>query len=262
MSLIAMAVHDTEENKRSEYTLKTLRTLFETVDCNRHRIIIVDNGSCERTKYNLMTANSWKNEETDWKFSVIELPENIGTARAINEAWRTKLPNENLIKMDNDVVIYSDGWVDEMDRAIERDRNIGIVGLKRKDLIENPWRDDDYKSELKMLPHKDGEPWIIVEQVKHVIGTCQMYSAALIEKIGYLYQPNLYGYDDVLASHRSIIAGFYNCFLPHIEIDHIDTRETPYWQWKRNESAAANFEHQNLVHEYLTGKTPIYQDIY
>lgn len=255
MSLIAMAVHDTEENQRTDYTDKTLQSLTKTVDLSKHRVILIDNGSCGWTKDLLKEASIW------YDFEIITLPENIGTARAINEAWKTKLPGENLIKMDNDVVIYSDGWVDEMDRAIERDRNIGIVGLKRKDLIENPWRDDDYKSELKMLPHKDGEPWIIVEQVKHVIGTCQMYSAALIEKIGYLYQPNLYGYDDVLASHRSIIAGFYNCFLPHIEIDHIDTRETPYWQWKRNESAAANFEHQNLVHEYLNGKS-VYQDIY
>lgn len=262
MSLIAMAVHDTVENKRSEYTFKTLLSLAATVDFTKHRLIVVDNGSCDKTKEILYEASQWHiGIVENFNITVIRLKENIGTARAINRAWEMKLPNENLIKMDNDVVIYSDGWVDEMDRAIERDRNIGIVGLKRKDLIENPWRDDDYKSELKMLPHKDGEPWIIVEQVKHVIGTCQMYSAALIEKIGYLYQPNLYGYDDVLASHRSIIAGFYNCFLPHIEIDHIDTRETPYWQWKRNESAAANFEHQNLVHEYLNGKS-VYQDIY
>jgi hypothetical protein len=89
-----------------------------------------------------------------------------------------------------------------------------------------------------------------------------MYSAALIEKIGYLYQPGLYGYDDVLASHRSHVAGFYNCFLPHIEIDHIDNKETPYWQWKRIEAEKANFEQQKTVSEYLSGKRPIYYNPY
>ena len=258
MSLIAMAVHDTDENQRSEYTYQTLYSIRRTVDLHKHRLIVVNNNSCRRTTDMLDVMSKERHHE----FEVINLPENIGTAGAINLAWKTKQTGENLIKMDNDCVIHSAGWVDEMDRAIQRDTKIGIVGLKRKDLIENPWRSDDYKSELSMLPHQDFEPWIIVEKVKHVIGTCQMYSAALIEKIGYLYQPSLYGYDDVLASYRSQVAGFYNCFLPHIEIDHIDNRETPYWQWKRDEAAKGDIEHQRTVHEYLTGKRPIYYNPY
>lgn len=257
MSLVAMAVHDTDENQRSEYTYQTLYSLRRTVDLHKHRLFVIDNNSCRRTKEMLEVMS----KERHHKFTVITMPENVGTAGAINQAWKHKRTGENLIKMDNDCVIHSSGWVDEMDRAIERDPNIGIIGLKRKDLIENPWRNDDYKSELVMLPHKDFESWIIVEKVKHVIGTCQMYSAALIEKIGYLYQPSLYGYDDVLASYRSQVAKFYNCFLPHIEIEHIDNRETPYWQWKRNEAAKGDIEHQRTVHEYLTGKRSIYYEM-
>lgn len=255
MSLIAMAVHDTDENERTLLTDLTIKCLLRTVD-KEHRIIIVDNGSCDETKRLLRMYG------TDKMITVITNETNIGTAAAINLAWTTKRPGENLIKMDNDVVIHSAGWVDELDRAIERDPQIGIIGLKRKDLIENPWRLDAWQSELHMLSQHTGEPWIIVEKVKHVIGTCQMYSAALIEKIGYLYQPGLYGYDDVLACHRSQIAGFYNCFLPHIEIDHIDNKETPHWQWKRDEAEKKNFEQQKTVSEYLSGKRPIYYDPY
>lgn len=256
--MIAMCCHDSEENERSEYTYQTLYSLRRTVDLHKHRLFVIDNNSCRRTKEMLELMS----KERHHKFTVITMPENVGTAGAINQAWKHKRTGENLIKMDNDCVIHSSGWVDEMDRAIERDPNIGIIGLKRKDLIENPWRNDDYKSELVMLPHKDFEPWIVVEKVKHVIGTCQMYSAALIEKIGYLYQPSLYGYDDVLASYRSQVAKFYNCFLPHIEIEHIDNRETPYWQWKRNEAAKGDIEHQRTVHEYLTDKRSIYYNPY
>jgi len=256
MALIAMAVHDTGENQRTEYTEKTLQSLIKTVNLSKHRVILIDNGSCEGTKELLKDASIW------YDFEIITLPENLGTAGAINLAWKYKVEGENLIKMDNDVVIDSSGWVDEMEAAIERDPNIGIIGLKRKDLIENPWRSDDYKSEIVMLPHEDYQRWIIVEKVKHVIGTCQMYNHKLIEKIGYLYQPSLYGYDDVLASYRSQVAGFYNCFLPHIEIDHIDNRETPYWQWKREEAAKGDVEHQRTVSEYLSGKRPIYYNPY
>jgi len=253
-----MAVHDSDENQRREYNYQTVYSLKRTGDLHKHRLFVIDNNFCRRTKEMLEVMS----KERHHKFTVINMPENVGTAGAINQAWKHKRTGENLIKMDNDCVIHSSGWVDEMDRAIERDPNIGIIGLKRKDLIENPWRNDDYKSELVMLPHKDFESWIIVEKVKHVIGTCQMYSAALIEKIGYLYQPSLYGYDDVLASYRSQVAKFYNCFLPHIEIEHIDNRETPYWQWKRNEAAKGDIEHQRTVHEYLTDKRSIYYNPY
>lgn len=257
MSLLSMAVFDTDENKRSELTYQTLYSIRRTVDLSKHRLIVVDNGSCRRTKEMLSSMS----EERHFEFDVIWLPDNIGTAGAINEAWKRKRVGENLIKMDNDVVIHTKGWVDEMDRAIERDPQIGIIGLKRKDLIETPFRTDDFKSELFMLPHEPYEPWIIVEKAKHIMGTCQMYSAELIKKIGYLYQPSLYGYDDVLASYRSKLAGFYNCFLPHIEMDHIDNTPTDYWQWKRDEAAKVDIQHQRIVNEYLTGKRPIYHHV-
>jgi GT2 family glycosyltransferase len=225
MALIAMAVYDTEENKRSEYTEKTLESLL--TDINNHRVIIVDNGSCQKTKDILQDAAKLN------FVTIITNETNVGTAKAINQAWKLKKPGEHLIKMDNDVLINYTLWIEEMERAIERDPKIGIIGLKRKDLAENPWRNDWLKSELRMLPHEGGQPWIIVEDVNHVMGTCQMYNHRLIDKIGGLYQMDgIYGFDDSLASLRSQIAGFTNCFLPHIEIDHIDTGENPYQKEK------------------------------
>ncbi len=159
MSLIAMAVFDTEENQRSKYTRVTLECLEHTV--TDHRIIIVDNDSCEETKELLKAC----------PFEVITNTENVGTAKAINQAWAKREPKQHLIKMDNDVDINYLNWVDEMEEAIERDPLIGILGLKRKDLMENPFRNDMYKSELRMLPHYKGQRWIIVEDVAHVIET-------------------------------------------------------------------------------------------
>ena len=126
MSLVAMAVHDTDENQRSEYTYQTLYSLRRTVDLHKHRLFVIDNNSCRRTKEMLEVMS----KERHHKFTVITMPENVGTAGAINQAWKHKRTGENLIKMDNDCVIHSAGWVDEMDRAIERDPNIGIIGLK------------------------------------------------------------------------------------------------------------------------------------
>jgi GT2 family glycosyltransferase len=281
MALITMAVNDTVENKRTEYTIKTLLSLSETVDYRKHRLVIIDNNSCEQTKAFLseciraseyikvptkVVENLLVHRHNPLRFipvipalQVITLPENIGTARAINQAWKLRKEGEHAIKMDNDVVIHSSGWVDEMEEAIRRDNKIGQIGLKRKDCWECTWHaSDDFRSELKMLPQVPGERWIIVEEAKHIIGTCVMHSSNLLDKVGYLYQPSLYGYDDVLMSHRAHLAGFYSCFLPHIEIDHIDTGATAYQGWKERHSGEQTQAMIKLVYEMYNGIKPIY----
>jgi GT2 family glycosyltransferase len=251
MALISLAVWDTEENGRTEYTAKTLETLYLTVNTRKHRIIIVDNGSCEATQKLLNKAA---------RIEVIRLHENIGTAKAVNKAWQLRKPNANCVKMDNDVVIHSRDWVEDMERAIKLDPAIGIVGLKRKDCWEEPSRTDFYKSSLEMLPHVPGESWVVVERVNHVMGTCQMFNSALLDKIGYLYQPRLYGFDDALAAIRCQVAGFYSCFLPHIEIDHIDTGATAYQGWKEKHAGEDMAEYNRLKNGYLSGTIPVYSE--
>jgi len=146
-----------------------------------------------------------------------------------------------------------------MEEAIRRNPLIGQVGLKRKDCWENPEHENpDYKSKLIMLPHTPGERWMVVEQAKHIMGTCVMHSAALLDKVGYLYQPSLYGYDDVLMSWRSNLAGFITCFLPHIDIDHIDPGGTEYCDWKRRESGEVTNQVIELVNQYISGEKSLY----
>jgi GT2 family glycosyltransferase len=260
MTLIAMAVYDTEENKRTQYTRATIDCLLKTVDRDKHRIVIVDNGSCQATQqlyheYIDKSVDEGKANPT----TIMFMHENVGTAKAINQAWKLRQPGQHCIKMDNDILIHSSGWVEEMEQAIEADPNIGQVGLKRKDCWEWPGHPgDDWRSTLHMLPHIPGHPWRIVEKVKHVIGSCVMHSSALLDKVGYLYQPSLYGYDDVIMSHRTHLAGFYSCFLPHINIDHIDDGLTPYQDWKQKHSGEQTQAVISLVHEMYNGTKPIY----
>lgn len=262
MALIAMAVYDTEENGRSKYTERTINSLLDTVDFAKHRIFVVDNGSCEETKEFINSKGAVvdmsNSEEGHTPFNLISLPQNIGTARAVNKAWAMRKPGEHVIKMDNDVEIWIDGWVDEMEEYLNADPTIGIIGLKRKDLMETPWSNPPYKSTLRMLPHKNGDKWRIVEEVEHVIGTCQMYNYRLIDKMGGLMQPGLYGFDDTLSAVRCKVAGFKSCFIPHIDIDHIDIDENPYWQTKRQQAMKDMPEFNRLKDAMLLGQESIY----
>lgn len=248
MALISMAVYSTDENKKDAYLRKTLQSLSVTVDFTKHRLMLSVNGQTERTKEIIMMYKDIIN-------FVFYNDENIGTAKAINKCWEKRNAGENCIKMDDDVVIYQSGWVELMEEAIRRLPKIGIIGLKRKDCIETVTHPDEYfRSKLIQLPQVAGERWITVEEAHHVMGTCQMYSDALLNKIGYLYQPKLYGWDDVLASARSRAEGFINVFLPHIEIDHIDAGDTPYQRWKEGH-AGVSIEHINDLMKGYEDKT-------
>jgi GT2 family glycosyltransferase len=224
MALIAMAVHDTEENKRSKYTLQTLESLVNTTDFNNHRIIVIDNNSCIETK-NIL-------EEHEQFITVITNTENVGTAKAINQAWAYRKPNEVVIKMDNDVVINNYGWVEEMELAMKLG-GYGIMGLKRKDLMQSPNASNHWKTELKMLPHEKGDNWVVVEESADIMGTVQMFHPELINKMGGLMQAGVYGFDDTLACIRAILLGYKLAFLPHIDIEHIDVGGDAYTEWKR-----------------------------
>jgi GT2 family glycosyltransferase len=261
--LLTIAVWDTVENKRTNMTQRTLESISKQVNLDRHRLVISDNGSCQETQdmYIRMGAGL--------SFTVIKNGENLGTARAINRGWSLRKPGEHVLKMDNDVVVNHAGWADEMEEVFERDSSIGIVGLKRKDLAECPDHEvPHYRSILKMLSHQPGQRWIVIEEVGHVMGTCQAYSSALLDKIGYLYQGQdegkKYGLDDTLASFRAHLVGFKTVFLPHIDIDHIDPGQSEYTEWKQKVAGATmGFDGgenwlEKVRLEYMTGRRPVY----
>ena len=256
MALIVMAVHDTVENNRTQYTRRTLYSLQETVNFAVHRMVIVDNGSCEATKkfLHLMTGGGT---------TVITNKTNVGTANAVNQGLRLRVPNEYVIKMDNDVVIHTQQWVEVMQDVMQRMPTIGILGLKRVDLLETPYSINPLqRSRLLMVPQTIGQRWRIVEECKHIMGTCTMLAPALLDRIGYFYQMgSLYGFDDSLMCVRSKCAGFINCFLPHIDIDHIDTGSAvDYIKWK--EGVAHNVLSLYAAEEaaYYNGVKDVYYD--
>lgn len=250
--LIAMAVYSTPENQKDDCLRKTLESLRATVDFTKHKLRLSVNGY---TEYTLELLAAYNN--------IIDLTyfngSNLGTAEAINKVWKERQPGQHCIKMDDDVVIHEAGWIEKMVEAINLDPNIGIVGLKRKDCIETPWHEDPYfRSELRMLPHTPGHPWVIVEKASHVMGTCQLYNSALLDKIGYLYQPKKYGWDDVLACSRSIASGFENVFIPQVNIDHIDPGNTPYQTWKEKHSWEDVQLINQMMAEYKSGARSTY----
>jgi GT2 family glycosyltransferase len=261
MALICMACFDTIENGRTGFTKKTLESLLNTVDFTKHQLAVIDNNSCDETLEIL------KKFESDFpvkeRLAIIYNHKNIGTAKAINKGIRLRKPGQHVIKMDNDVAIEMAGWVDEMEECIAREPKIGLVGLKRMDLLESPDHPNSYyRSQLIMLPHQPGDRWIVCEKINHMMGTCQMISSALLDKIGGFEQPSLYGYDDTILCHKSSLLSFINVYLPHIVVHHLDMGGTPEHAWKIQQANKFEKEVETMLVDFKKKRRPMYVDIF
>lgn len=253
MSLIAMATYCTEQNGRTEYLETALQSIKDSVDLTIHDFYLVDNASC------LEAVHIYQRFADDMPMTIICNTQNIGTAKAINSAWRNRKENQHCIKIDDDIVVHEKMWVEQLEEVVERDDSYGQVSLKRNDLWENTEHENPfYRTTLKQLPHENGQRWIIVEETNHCIGSCVLHSSKLINKIGGLYQPSTYGLDDSLMSLRSHAAGFKNCFLSHIPIVHLEASPSPEWQKEKDEIVKKSWNEYNKLKQGYKDKTISY----
>jgi len=250
--LISIAVYDTDENERAEYTKKTYQSLVETINPKTTDVAFINNNSCKET------TDFLNSECGKVGFYIENLSNNIGTAEAVNRGWHEHGESGMfLVKLDNDVTFDSKYWADDMAACLEADPSLGVLGLKRKDLPNSPGS-SEYPTELCFASREFGSKWHVIEKCNDIIGTCHMINPALFEKIGYLYQPRLYGFDDVIMCHRSNLAGFQNAFYPSVGINHVDNKETEYIEWKRKYAGIQFEEINKIIEEYNIGSRSLY----
>ncbi len=261
--LIAMAVWDTEENNRSDYTWKSLNSLLKTVDFNKHNLFISDNGSCAKTQqvYNHFVKD-WIDKYGHCANLIINPNnENLGTAKAINIAFKARQSGQSCIKIDNDIVLNQSYWVEEMTETVKRMPQVGVLGLKRTDVMQSPFNENpQFRSRLEMVPHERGESWKIVEITDDIIGSCILVNSDLIDRVGFFKQPGPYGWEDCDYCVRSKMSGFVNAFLPHIPIVHLDAGETDYTKWKLRMAEDAGEEFQYNIRGYQSGQISLYYE--
>jgi len=255
-----MASYVTETNDRLEYAKKTLSKLLETVDFNKHELFISDNDSCEEMlsfyeNFTFMFNRNFHRKNLTISYNKT----NLGTAEAVNLGIRQRKEGQYVIKIDSDVTIGESGWVEKMEECFERYPDLGILGLKRTEVIQKQDHENPtYQTKLVSVPHQRGQSWIILELCSDIIGTCTMFNPKLLDTIGYLYQPAKYGWEDVLACVRSEKAGFVNAFLPSIPIVHLDDGLGEYTKQKQNEAGLVIDEFSEIAEDYKSGVRDIY----
>jgi len=228
-ALLAMCAYCTPENGKEKYLVQTLESLRATVNFDHHRLVVINNGMDVEC---LHPAEEW--------FTLLEPGRNLGTAEGINLALRLRELGEPACKMDDDWTTGHVGWVDDMVRVLCEHPEIGILGLKR----------DDVYGELV----EDGE----LLWNSDIMGTCTMFQPEMLEKVGYMWSPGVYGYDDVTMSVRSECAGFKNAFMKNIRIVNLDEGGTLFTEWKKREAGEHMNEVSIVCDKYMDGTLDVY----
>lgn len=263
-SRIIITVYAPTDSPKIGYAQRTLDNVLSHTDFVNNELFISDNGSCqEMLNYYAYFKEQFELSWNPENLTVCLNGKNLGTSGGVNMGIRGRKPNQFVIKRDDDTIIEDYNWVERMEECYNRFDNLGILGLKRNDLIQHPDHEtEDYRTVIKYLKHERGDTWIPIELCKDIIGTCTMFSPQLLDRLGYSIQPSEYGFDDVLWSVRSSMAGFVNAFLPSIGIEHIDTGIGEFVLWKQRHAGEIMGEFSEMAQDYKIGVRDVYHNPY
>lgn len=106
---------------RWDLTRACLDSIRETTDLSSADVLVVDNGSTDETPSALVAY--------DW-VRVVRLPENLGFVRGNNEGLRHVPKDHDVVLLNNDVVVPSEGWIDALQRTARSAPDVGAVGCR------------------------------------------------------------------------------------------------------------------------------------
>jgi GT2 family glycosyltransferase len=188
-----------------EYTRACLGSLHaHTPVGDRVRVIVVDNGSTDGTLPYLRTI--------DW-ITLIENGRNLGFVRGNNVGIRAASPDDVLL-LNNDIVIWQDDWLEELQRVAYSAADIGIVGCR---LILPDGRllhagaymplESFWGQQIGSL-EKDVNQYNTDRKVQSVVGACMYIKRAVLEAIGALDEAFFSYFEDTDYCLRAAEAGF------------------------------------------------------
>lgn len=173
-------------------TYQTLWSLATTGALADAEYVVWDNGSVDDTRDMLRDL-----EELgilDWD-RVFLSQENIGCPQALNRIMRSyRKPGQHFIKVDNDVVLETNGWVNKLVAFLEEHEQVAMASAWYDEL-----KDESQQGRIKV--RHDG--WI---EAFPVVGHCVIHRGSFLDYTGYfdvLAPDHLYGFEDVLMAHRA-----------------------------------------------------------
>ncbi|MDO5848645.1 MAG: glycosyltransferase family 2 protein [Methanobrevibacter sp.] len=200
---------------------KFLKDYFDSLNLNSKyigEVIMVDNGSSDNS------VEFIKKYPKDFDFKLIENKENLGFAKATNQAIEaSKYPY--VFSLNNDVKLESD-TIEELLKLIKTDERIFSLSSKMIQM-DYPNLIDDAGDSYTLLAYTqkigDNKPSSEFNEVCEVFSSCAgaaLYRKSILDEIG-LFDENFFAYmEDVDLSYRAKINGYRNVYCPKAIVYH------------------------------------------
>ena len=202
-------------------TLDAVRRLRKTVEPERVRIVVVDDGSSPRDRERLRRIEG----------AEIHLAEeNAGFAANVNRGLALADPEHDVVVLNNDVLAHRN-WLECLQRAAYARDDVGIVGAKLlypdrriqsagsyRNLTAPEWFDHRYR-----FKPADHGPANVADAALAVTGACMYLKRAVIDRVGEFDERYAMAYEDVDYCLRSWEAGLEVRYDPLAELTHLES---------------------------------------
>jgi len=194
-------------------TKQCVESIFACTD-SPYRLILVDNGSADKTRVYLESLKDTSNTVT-----ILKNDYNKGWIKGVNQGIGASL-SDYVCVMNNDTIVRTQGWLSKMIALAEAEPTVGLINPRF-----------DLKDEGSSL----GEPFMEVDFCR---GYCILIKRDVIKKIGLFDEAYGVGYyDDDDYSVRAIQAGFRCVQVREVFVEHLkDTTFSSLFgkRWMRN----------------------------
>ncbi len=178
------------------------------------RLIVVDNGSTEKgIKEYLLSMKGSPGIEV----KVIFNPTNEGFARGMNKGL--SFSNAPYACILNNDIIVTDGWLEEMIKIAQENRELGIINPSSNNFGLRFGKGTTLDEFAGMFKRQTGR-WV---EMNACVGFCMLIKREVVTKIGYLNDEYGYAYfEDTDYSRRAQQAGYIcamakGCYVYHAE---------------------------------------------
>lgn len=211
---------------------------LERQTCRDFETILVDNGSADGSVAFVTGNYPWVH--------IVELPENFGFSRAVNEGiYASRTPY--VLLLNNDTEVEPD-FVEEMLGCIRRHENAfscsaRMVRFHQRDRIDDA---GNYYCALGWaFARGKGKDIHCFEKEQKIFTSCAgaaIYRKKIFEKIGYFDEEHFAYLEDIDVGYRARIQGYENWFAPKAIVYHVGsgTSGSRYNQFKTRYSSRNN----------------------
>src|SRR3954452_19897919 len=220
-------------------TIETIKSVQKTVDRDKVRIIVCDDGTPEEQLVPLREVKG---------IELVEGEENAGFAVNCNRGIRAA-GQLDVILLNSDVIAHR-GWLEGLQHmAYQQAPDIGIVGPKLlypdetiqsagsyRNLGAPEWFDHRYR-----FRPKDHEPANVPSQAIAMTGACMYLRRAMLDRVGLLDERFAMAYEDVDICLRAWEAGWTVWYTPNAVLTHHESKTRGGGRSEREIDAQAYF---------------------